>query len=698
MIRRHHVIPASLFFLISLTPGVYAAPAPQGAGQLPATEPSKDKIHRSGRFGAWGFDFSGMDRSARAGDDFNRYANGNWIRSTTIPDDRTRIGNFDALDDSSSDQVEKLLADIAAKPRSKRTPAEMKSNDLLHSFMDIANIERLGSAPLKAAFKRLGAAHSHNDMSALMGNMSSTSFGKSIFSIGISQDTKMPNRYSVYLSAGGMGLPDRDYYLLDSYTSTRKAYQEYIANLLHISNWPNPKSSAEKIIALETRIAQVSWTNIQRRDADKTYNPLSVSELERLAPQFDWRRYLRAAGLQNPSPLIVGEKSSFPKIARIFAATPLDILKSYEAFHIAEEMSPFLPARFDQARFKFRGTIMGGQPVQRSRAKRGIDLVNGILGEAVGRIYVARYFPPEAKREIDLLVENLRSSFQARLDRLDWMSPATRNKAKIKLDLMSVKIGYPDKWKDYNFAIDPDDLTGNILRSQAWEWQRSVGRLNGPVDRAEWSMTPQTANAYYDPSMNEIVFPAAILQAPFFDPKADPAINYGGIGAVIGHEMTHGFDDQGRKFDGAGRLSDWWTAEDKRMFDAKTKALVTQYSSVEILPGLKLNGDLTIGENIADLGGLSMALDAYMRSLNGKPAAIIDGLSGDQRVFLGWAQVWRAKMREDALRRYVVTNVHAPSEARINQVVRNMDAWYKAFDVTNDNRLYLEINKRVSIW
>ena len=442
----------------------------------------------------------------------------------------------------------------------------------------------------------------------------------------------------------------------------------------------------------------MSWTNAQRRDPDKTYNPMSVAALNETAP-FPWQRLLTRADLEDLGRVVVVENTAIPKIAAIFARTPLDTLKAWQAFHLADAAAPYLSKRFVAANFVFHSKTMSGVAEQPERWKRAVATVNGAMGQAIGRVYVARYFSPEAKAQIDDLVGQLRVALKGRIQQLDWMSPPTKAKALDKLDRLNVKIGYPDKWRDYSaLEVRPDDLLGDVQAGRKFVWLRQVKRLNSSVDRDEWYINPQTVNAYYDSNLNETVFPAGILQPPFFDTAADPAVNYGSIGAVIGHEMTHGFDDEGRKYDGAGVLSDWWTDTDAEEFDARAAVLGRQFDSYEPVPGVYLKGDLTMGENIADLGGALVALDGYHQSLRGKPAPVTDGLTGDQRFYLGYAQIWRQKQTDDSLRQQIVSNPHAPVQYRVNGVVRNMDGWYGVFDVKPGDKLYLAPKDRARIW
>jgi putative endopeptidase len=501
------------------------------------------------------------------------------------------------------------------------------------------------------------------------------------------------------VSQSGLNLPDRDYYLEPRFERQRAEYRTYAERLLTLAGWTDPAKAADAILAFETRIAKASWTNAQRRDRDKTYNPASPAEVARSAPGFAWGDYLEGAGLSGVKRVILREQGAIPEIAKIYAETSLDTLKAYMALSLVDEAAPYLAPEFDQANFEFRGKVLTGQPQQQPRWKRAVNLVDDQLGEALGRDYVAAYFPPESKALMEGLVADIKAAMRGRIETVSWMGPETRAKALEKLSKFSVMIGYPDTWLDYTgLEMKPGDLFGDVSRARAWDWNRRVARLNSPVDRKEWSMTPATVNAYYSSTRNVIVFPAAILQPPFFDPAGDMAINYGAIGGVIGHEITHGFDDQGRKSDGDGRLSDWWTPQDAERFNAEAAKLGAQYSAFEALPGVFIKGELTMGENIADLGGLLLALDGYRASLKGAPAPVIDGLTGDQRVFYGWAQVWRTKLRDDRARQQLTTGPHSPPKARVNLPVRNIDAFHEAFGVKPGDPMYLPPEKRARIW
>ena len=646
--------------------------------------------------GTWGFDLSGRDTSTTPGQDFFQYANGGYEKTMVIPADRTRYGAFDALNELSQARLHALLDKTAADAAA--TGDQAKVGGLYRSFMAEAKVDALGAKPMAADLAAIRAQKTKADVARAMGK-SQHIFGGSVFGASVQVDGKDPDHYAVYLSQAGLGLPDRDYYLEKSFAAQKAKYEVYVARMLTLAGWPKAAANAKAIVAMETEIAKVSWTRAEQRDDNKMYNPYETAKLAALAPGFDWSAFIAGAGLAKASRVVVQENTAFPKIAEIFAKAPIETLKAWQAFNLADQASPYLSKPFVDARFEFRGRGLTGQQALRPRWKRGVQLVDGQIGEALGKVYVASYFPPESKAKMLALVGDIRTAMKGRIERLDWMSPPTKAKALEKLAAFTVKIGYPDKWRDYTaLTIKDDDLYGNVNRASTFDWDFRVGRLGGPVDRSEWGMTPSTINAYYNPTGNEIVFPAAILQPPFFDPDGDMAVNYGAIGGVIGHETTHGFDDEGRHYDGTGRLTDWWTAEDAAKFEAETLKLGKQYSAFEVLPGAKINGDLTMGENIADLGGLLLALDAYHTSLHGQPAPIIDGLTGDQRVFLGWAQVWRGKTRDDALRQQLVSDPHSPEKARVDVPMRNIDAFYTAFGLKAGDGMYIAPGERVRIW
>jgi putative endopeptidase len=646
----------------------------------------------------------------KPGDDFFRYANGAWLDHVQIPADKPAYSLRLAMTDTTERRLHDLIEATAKKAEQKPTTTEGKIGAFYKSFMHEGRIENSGASAIKDKLAEIQSAKTREALASMM-RKQNADFHGGIFGVGIDVDVKDPKRYAVYLGQQGLGLPDRDYYLKPDFATQKGKYQAYAAHLLHLLNWPEADKRAGEIVNVETKFAEASWTKTQQRDPIATYNAMSIAELEALAPNFAWRPFLAQAGLDKVERVVVAEKSAFPKIASIYAETPLETLQAWHAFNIADHAAPYLSKAFGDASFEMRNKTLSGQKEQQVRWKRGVHAVSGgdygtgdrndrfgNLGWAVGQLYSTKYFPPAAKAKIEELVANLKVAMHARIQGLDWMGEATKVEALKKLDTYNIKVGYPDKARDYSkVEIRDDDLVGNVCRAAAADWAFYVQRLPETVDMSDWGMTPQTNDAY-NGSLRDIVFPAGILQPPMFDANADSAINYGAIGGVIGHELTHGFDDQGRKFDAEGKLHDWWTAEDAKTFEARAAVLGAQYSKFEPLPGAKVNGELTMGENIADLGGLTIALDAYRASLKGEPAPVIDGLTGDQRVFLGWAQAWRGKLRDDAIRRQVVSDPHSPRQYRVNGVVRNIDSWYDAFSVKQEEKLFVAPKERVRIW
>jgi putative endopeptidase len=651
------------------------------------------------RFGSWGIDTAGMDTSVDPGADFFDYVSGTWADSTEIPADRSSYGSFLVLRDLSEARVRKLLEGYAlGDPATGGDAAKIAA--LYHGFMDEAAIEKLGAAPLQPHLDAIRAATDKDGIGALMGRRNE-SFGGTFFGAYVSDDQKNPDTYALYLSQSGLGLGDRQMYLDEKFAPQRERYVEYIAQMLELAGWDAPQANAEKIMAMETRLAQAHWTRAESRDRDRTYNPVALAELPQTAPGFPWATFFKAAGVDYADRAVVRQDSAFPKMAQVFADTDLDTLKAWQAFHTTDNAAPLLSKAFADAEFDFRSKFLSGTPEQRPRWKRAVGYAESAMGEAIGRDYVQLYFPADAKAKMDDLVANVKAAMGARLEQLEWMSPATRAEAAKKLANFGLKIGHPDTWRDYTaLRIENADVFGNAERAAAFEWDYDRVRIGQPVDEGEWGMTPQTVNAYYSSVKNEIVFPAAILQPPFFDPDADPAVNYGAIGGVIGHEIIHGFDDQGRKSDGSGLLRDWWTAEDAAQFEAEAAKLGAQYESYEFpqLPGMHINGKVAMGENIGDLGGLTIALEAYRRSLDGEEAPVIDGFTGEQRLFMGWAQVWRTLWRDDALRQQLVNGTHSPGHIRAFAPLRNIDAWYEAFNVTEADPLWIAPEDRVRIW
>jgi len=652
------------------------------------------------RFGTWGIDTSGMDTSVKPGDDFNRYVNGKWSATTQIPADRTSYGAFPMLGELSEARVHAILDGWAADKTLKPGSDEAKVAIIYRTFLDEATAEKLDAKPIAPYLDAIRKTKTRDDVAAFMGK-SARGFGIALFGAGVTDDQKHPDTYALYVSQSGLGLPDREFYLRDNFKTQKDRYQQYVAEMLRLAGWDDPDKNAADVVAFETKIAETHWTRAEGRDRDKTYNPMTVAELEKAAPEFPWQTMMKAAGLEKADRVIVRQNTALPKMAKVFADTPVSTLQAWEAFHVADDAAPYLSKRFVDANWEFRSHFLNGTTEQRPRWKRAVGAAEQAMGEAVGRTYVSLYFPPESKAKAESLVSDIRTAMGARIQNLQWMSPDTKKAAEDKLAHFTVKIGYPTKWRDYSgLEVKEGDLVGNVERLSRFQWNRDLNRIGKSVDKSEWGMTPQTVNAYYNATKNEIVFPAAILQPPFFDPKADPAVNYGGIGGTIGHEITHGFDDQGRKSDGSGTLRDWWAADDAKKFEEQATRLGAQYESYKFdsLPGLHIIGRQTMGENIGDLGGVLLALDAYHVSLHGQPAPVIDGFSGDQRVFLAWAQVWRTLQRPDALRQQLMTNPHSPGMVRAVAPLRNVDAWYQAFGVKEGDAEYVKPEDRVRIW
>ncbi len=665
-------------------PAPAAVPAPPAAGKP--------------QLGTWGVDLTGMDKSVTPGNDFYRFVNGAWQDRTQIPADRASWGGFGVLRDLSDQRTRALIEDAGKNPGAAGSVTQ-KIGTTYASFMNAAAIEKAGAAPLKPYLAAIDAIRTPAQLAQAFAN--ATRHGIDVpVGLAVEQDLKDNSTYSVYAGQGGLGLPDRDYYLVDTpkFAEARTKYVAHIATMLRLAGRPDPQGAAQRIFDLEKKIAQVHWSRAEQRQVEKLYNPVAVKDLATRMPGFDWATLLKATGVAGQPQIIVTQPSALTGTAKIVAETPLPVWREYLAFHTISDAAPLLSTPFVDANFAFYGTALNDTPQLKDRWKRGVDLVNASLGEAVGEVYVQRYFPPEAKAKADELVKNLIAAFDVRLSNLQWMAPETKAKARAKLAAFTPKIGYPDKWRDYSsLKVVAGDVLGNADRAAEFEYDRQLAKIGKPVDRAEWFMTPQTVNAYANPLMNEVVFPAAILQPPFFDPNADPAVNYGAIGAVIGHEISHHFDDQGRKFDPKGNLVEWWTLQDVTRFKAYTDKVVAQYGAYEPIPGMKVNGELTLGENMADLAGVNVAYDAYKISLNGKPAPVIDGYTGDQRFFLGFGQVWQNKAREAAIRQQITTDPHTPGNWR-PYVVRNMDAWYTAFGVKPGEKFYLAPGDRIKVW
>ena len=659
-------------------------------------------------FPPFGYDLTAFDKSVKPGDDFFQYANGSYLARTGIPADRVIASRRFDMSDRTEAQLMAILreASVAASAEPKDTKGKVGA--FYAAYMDQAAIDALGARALAPELDAIRAAPNLAALARLMGAGNGSLFA-SPFGLGIDTDLKKPEAYALYLGQAGLGLPDRDYYLKDSFASERDAYRNYIETLLRLSGWPEPADAAQRLLAFETALAGASWTRVEQRDLTKQYNPMSKTELAAFAPQFPWASFLDGAGVADRDRFVITTDTAMPKLASVVSAAPLDTVKAWLAFRVADTAAPYLSQPYLDAYFQFREKTLAGQAAPKPRWKRGLAAVAGMdcvdattclgtMNWAVGQLYSERNFPPATKAAMNDLIVNLMRAFRSRIERLDWMSPSTRAEALKKLDTYQIKVGYPDKPRDYSaIAIRRDDLLGNVRRLAAANWKFYSDRSTGPVDKSDWLMTPQTNNAY-NGSLRDIVFPAAILQAPVFDPNADPALNYGAVGAIIGHELTHGFDDQGRTIDAAGALRDWWTPADAAEFKRRAKILGDQYASFEPVPGIHINPDLTMGENIADLGGLAMALDAYRVSLGGKPAPVLGSLTGDQRVFLGWAQAWAGKATPEEIKRYTTSDPHSFRKYRVNGVVPNIDQWYAAFGVKPGNALYIPPDKRARIW
>jgi putative endopeptidase len=664
----------------------------------PAAKPTAAKATTKPQLGTFGVDQTAMDKSVAPGDDFYEFVNGAWTQRIEIPADRSSWGAFAILRNLSDERTRSIVED-AAKAQNAPGSVMEKIGVTYATFMDEAAIEAKGAAPLKPYLDAIAALSTPRDVAQAFALANRRGLDMPI-GLGIQQNIANNTVYAVYAGQGGLGMPDRDYYLKDDAKSveTRAKYLTHIAAMLKLAGLPDPEGAAKRIYDFEYSIAQVQWSKAELRQVEKLFNPMPAASLATKMPGFDWTTMLAESGLAKEPVVIVTQPSALTATAKILSTTPMPVLKEYLAYHTITNAAPLLSKAFVTENFAFTGTTLSGTPQLKDRWKRGVDLVNTSLGEAIGQVYVERYFPPAAKAKADELVRNLIAAMDIRLSNLTWMAPETKVKARAKLAAFTPKIGYPDKWRDYStLAVVPGDVLGNAERVADFNYQRQIDKMGKPVDRSEWFMTPQTVNAYANPLMNEVVFPAAILQPPFFDPNADPAVNYGGIGAVIGHEISHHFDDQGRKFDMKGNFAEWWTAEDIKRFKTYTDKVVAQYGAYEPVPGLHVNGELTLGENMADLAGVNVAYDAYKISLKGKAAPVIGGYTGDQRFFLGFGQIWQNKSREAAIRQQILTDPHTPGAWR-PYVARNVDAWYTAFDVKSGQKFYLPPEARIKVW
>jgi predicted metalloendopeptidase len=643
-----------------------------------------------------GIDLAGMNPEVRPGDDFFEYANGRWMADTRIPPDRSAWGSFAILQERNLER----LHEIAQAAVAARDPDRARVGALYAAFMDEAKIAERGLQPLQHELAAIAALRDHAAVAEYFGRAAVIGVGSPL-GFWVDQDARDATQYILYLNQNGLGLPDRDYYFDTSERGQQilTAYRKFAADLLELAGQPEPSAAAERIIDLETRLAEHQWSRLDNRDAEKTYNRYGSGQLRLLLDDYALEAFLRAQDLSVPDAAIVRQPSYAKAVNALFPEVSVELWRDYLRLRLLTAYAPYLPPAFEQLHFDFYQRALNGQQEPQKRWKRAVAVLDDHLGQLLGKLYVEQHFPPDAKARMQRLVEHLLEAYRISISQLDWMSAETRARALAKLDRFTPKIGYPDRWRDYGgLQLDPGDLIGNIQAAQTFNHRYHVAKLGRPVDRDEWFMPPQQVNAYYNPGMNEIVFPAGILQPPFFHSDADDAVNYGAIGAVIGHEIGHGFDDQGSKYDGAGNLENWWTARDRERFEKRTRRLIAQYDQYEVLPGLKVNGALSLGENIGDLGGLGIAFRAYRLSLDGGDAPLLDGFSGEQRVFLGWAQAWRVKRRDELAERLLRVAPHAPPKFRVNGVVRNIDAFYRAFEVGPDDSLYLPPKERVRIW
>jgi putative endopeptidase len=695
-VKRYLLSALTLSLLAGLSQAAESTAPDAAAAKAPAAAKAAKKALASG------ISMEHIDASVRAQDDFFMHVSGKWMKNTQIPADKASWGSFEKLHD---DLQPKLLALIenAAKDKHKVAGTDaQRIGDFFTSYMNEKAVEQQGLAPLAPELAKVAAITDKNQIPALMARFSKLG-AAAPFDFAIHQDNKDSTKYVADIGQGGLGMPDRDYYLRADdvkLAATKAKYQVHVEKMLALAGDKDAAANAKAIVELETDIAKVQWSKVELRDPIKAYNKVELAKLAELAPGYDWKTYLADTGIAGKaSYVIVSQPTYLTGLNEVMAKTPLSAWKAYFQFQLIGAYANLLPKAFVEERFSFYGTALSGVTEMRPRWKRAVQSTEGALGESIGKLYVQKYFPAQNKVRMEELVKNLLATFKTSIDGLDWMSPATKKEAQAKLAKFTPKIAYPNHWKDYSqLAVKADDLVGNVMRSRAVEYNREVNKLGKPIDREEWGMTPQTINAYYNPEMNEIVFPASILQPPFFDAHADDAVNYGAIGAVIGHEISHGFDDQGAQYDGDGNLRDWWTADDHKSFDAKAKMIVAQYSGYAPLPGYPVNGELTLGENIADNSGLAIAYKAYKLSLKGKPAPVMNGMTGDQRFFMGFAQVWRSKMRDEAAIARIKADPHAPGQVRANATVKNQPGFYEAFGVKQGDKMYLEPKERVSIW
>lgn len=663
-----------------------------------AMEKDKKTVQKLGS----GIELQWIDKNARPQDDFFRFTAGKWLDTAEIPADKGRTGSFDALADLSQQQCREIIEALAKRQDLKAGTNQQKIADMYASFMDEARIEAADIKPLQSDFAVIDNFKDKAQLPNVMAYLARIGVATPI-GAGVTQDAKDSSKYAVSVGQSGLSLPDREYYLkLDDakYKDARAAYLEHVEKMLSMAGMENPSQAAQSILAFETEIAKIQWSNVENRNPVKTYNKVEINKLNGLLLNFDWNAYLNSMGMAGKIDYVVVRQPSYlTNFAKLIDETPVAVWQTYFKWRLLNAYAPLLSKRFVEQDFKFNSAKLRGIPEMQPRWKRAVASVEGSLSEALGQLFVEKHFPASSKARMQELVNNLLLAYKQSIETLPWMGEATKKEALAKLSKFTPKIGYPDKWRDYSaLSITRDNLLANIRATREFNYQRMIDRLGKPVDRAEWGMSPQTVNAYYNPRQNEIVFPAAILRPPFFNPDADDAVNYGGIGAVIGHEIGHGFDDSGSQSDGDGNLRDWWTAEDKANFKKLTDAMVEQYNSYSPIEGYKVNGKLTLGENIGDNSGLAIAYKAYQISLNGKKAPVIDGFTGNQRVFLGWAQVWRGKARNDETIRLLATDPHSPAMFRANGPLTNIDAFYEAFGVKPGDKMYVEPSKRITIW
>jgi putative endopeptidase len=663
---------------------------------LQSADASKTDVAKTG---VSGLQLSNFDQSVRPQDDFYRFVNNNWLKNTQIPPDKSNYGTFTKLFDLSLDRLKIIVEESAGSNAAPGTEAQ-KVGDFYKSFINTDKLEPLGLKPVEGYFKEVDAVADKTALASWFARVQHIGISSPIRFF-VNQDQKDATQYIGYFYQGGLGLPDRDFYFKEDEKSKgiREAYVKHIETMFGYAGFPDPAGSAKKIYALEEQLAKGQWTRVENRDPQKTYNKVEIEKLSTLTSNVPWNDFVKGIGIANQAAVVVSQPTYVTSFGEILKNTPLEDWKLYAKWQVLSGAAPYLSKKFDDENFNFFSKTLKGIQEQEPRWKRAVQNIDGLMGEAVGKIYVQKYFPAEDKTRMEKLVRNLLAAYDQSIQTLDWMSPETKKAAKEKLAKFTYKIGYPDKWRDYSaLQINAEDLVGNVVHAVEFEYNRDLNKLGKPIDRTEWGMTPQTINAYYNPVMNEIVFPAAILQQPFFNKTADDAVNYGAIGAVIGHEIGHGFDDKGSQYDGDGNLRNWWTDQDRKEFDARTGKLVAQYDAFSPVAGEHVNGKLTLGENIGDLGGLSISYKAYKISLNGKEGSSLDGYTADQRFFMGWAQIWARLYREEDLRQRLVTDPHSPNEYRCNGVIRNVPEFYKSFDVKEGDKLYLKPEERVKIW